>query len=333
MKKYASLLFLALLLNGCDDGDLTVDTIDFDDATITAASCSTSTTDNTTPTLIYKLKSQEALIIQLPAGSIPNDATPVGEPLEFDINNTTIRAIYRAYNGTVAADNICGTIPPTTPSVTEEWQATAGKIEVVSTATVGDPSTTDGSTRITGYSHVITLRNITFQKPSGPQVEEELVFGTYTTSPDTMNLTFDSAKAAQCPTSKQVYNFTSTSALTIDNIDPTLITKTVGTRTGVISATTNKVAYTTFTANTGTVTSSYFCNTTVPATPSIKGVWDAVADQAATIEVTTTKVGTTSVVYTHTITLKKVTLKKGNSKFYLADSFVLGVIQDQPVTE
>ncbi|WP_431244868.1 hypothetical protein ACQ9BO_11910 [Flavobacterium sp. P21] len=58
MKKYASLLLFALLLNGCDDGDLTVETIDFKDITATSR--------DATNTLIYKLKPQEALILQMP---------------------------------------------------------------------------------------------------------------------------------------------------------------------------------------------------------------------------------------------------------------------------
>ncbi|QSW89765.1 MULTISPECIES: hypothetical protein [Flavobacterium] len=321
MKKYASLLFLALLLNGCDDGDLTVDTIDFDAAT--AASCP----ENNINTLIYKTKSQESLILQLPLNSIPNDATPVNDSIVYDINNSTYRVVYRAYDGTVGTENICGTIPPRTPNITEEWQATAGKIVIKSIANIGDPSPTDGSTRITGYTHNIVFRNITFLKPAGPQTEEEFVFGDYKTSPENMSFTFPE-NASQCSDKKNVYNFNSTSYLMVSNLDADLIVKQAGTRSAPISSTTNKVNYTTFKSNTGTLTSSYFCVSPVPSTPTISGTWDGTTDTSGTIEVTTVTAGTTNITYTHTITLKNVTLKKGNTKFFLANSFVLGTITE-----
>ncbi|KRB55975.1 hypothetical protein [Flavobacterium sp. Root186] len=330
MKKYASLLILALLLNGCDDGDLTVDTINFEDIQ-TSASCPNSSTDETAPTLIYKLKTQESLVIQLPANSIKNDATPIGAPLTYDINNSTYRVLYRAYDGTVAVNNICGTIPPRTPNVTEEWQATAGIIEITSTQVTGDKSTTDGSTRITGYNHQIVFRNITFLKPAGPQTEEEFVFGNYTTGPDPLYLTFTTAPT-QCTDKKQVFNFNPTSYMQVNNLDQTLIQQVVGTRSAAITATANNITYTTFKSNTGTLTSSYFCISPAPSAPAVSTVWNSVVDNNGIVEVTTTATGTTSIVYKHTITIKNVTLKKGNSSFYLADDFVLGTITDAPVT-
>jgi hypothetical protein len=326
MKKYVSLLILALLLNGCDDGDLTVDTINFEDIQ-TSASCPNSSTDETAPTLIYKLKTQESLVIQLPANSIKNDATPIGAPLTYDINNSTYRVLYRAYDGTVAVNNICGTIPPRTPNVTEEWQATAGIIEITSTQVTGDKSTTDGSTRITGYNHQIVFRNITFLKPAGPQTEEEFVFGNYTSGPDPLNLTFTN-QPIQCTDKKQVLNYNTTSYMQVTNLDASLIQKVEGTRSKPITATANNVTYTTFKSNTGTLTESYFCITPVPSAPTVSTVWNSVVDNNGTIEVKTEKTGTTNITYKHTISIKNVTLKKGNSSFYLADSFVLGTITE-----
>ncbi|SEO86673.1 hypothetical protein SAMN05444671_1187 [Flavobacterium sp. CF108] len=330
MKKYVSLLILALLLNGCDDGDLTVDTIDFADVQ-TSASCPNSSTDETAPTLIYKLKTQESLVIQMPANSIKTDATPVGTPLTYDIDNSTYRVLYRAYDGTVAINNICGTIPPRTPNVTEEWQATAGIIEVTSTQVTGDKSATDGSTRITGYNHQIVFRNITFLKPAGPQTEEEFVFGNYTTAADPINLTFTTVPT-QCTDKKQVFNFNPTSYMQVNNLDQNLIQQVVGTRSSAITAAANNITYTTFKSNTGTLTSSYFCISPAPSAPAVSTVWNSVVDNNGIVEVTTTATGTTSIVYKHTITIKNVTLKKGNSSFYLADNFVLGTITDAPVT-
>lgn len=322
MKKYASLLLFALMLNGCDDGDLTVDTIDFDDTSIISQTC-----DPLTNSLIYRIKSQESLLIQLPANLLVNDATVPGVPLSYDINNSTYRVVYRAYNGTVATANICGSIPPTTPSVTEEWQATAGKI-IINSVAATETNATDGSTKITGYRHNISFKNITFLKPTGPQVEAEFAFGDFVTTYTSPNTTFTNL-VQQCPSSKQLYNFNTTAALTIDSIDTSLIANEVTPigvpRTGLINGTTNKVLLRTFVN--GTLTQSYFCGTTIPSSPAINETWIAengVAGKSGIIEVTTTSVGKT---FTHNIVLKSVKLVKGNSSFNLATNYVLGNLE------
>ncbi|WP_291286223.1 hypothetical protein [Flavobacterium sp.] len=321
MKKYASLLFFALLLNGCDDGDLTVDTIDFSDPTITAQTCNT-----TTNNLIYKLKKQESLMIQFPENTLVNDATAPGKPLSFDINNTTTRVVYRAYNGLVGTANICGAIPPTTPSVTEEWQATAGKIIDISTAEVTDSP--DGSSKITGYNHSLVFQNITFLKPSGPQVEAEYSFGVFKTTYASPTTTFLGV-VRQCPTTKQLFNFSASTALTIDNIDTALLEKVVTPtnqpKRGLINATTNRVFVRTY--NNGSLDQNYFCSAPLPSTPSVNEVW--IADNgeqnvSGIIEVSTSLVGTT---YFHTIVLKGVRFTKGNSSFKLPSIYNYGTLE------
>lgn len=322
MKKYASLLLFALLLNGCDDGDLKVDTIDFSDPSITSQTCNTLTNG-----LIYKIKSQESLLIQIPDNTLVNDATAPNLPLTLDINNSTYRVVYRTYDGTVATANICGTIPPTTPNVTEEWQATGGQIVVTSTQVTG-PVATDGSTKITGYNHNIVFKNITFAKPAGNQVQAEFVFGDFQTTYTPPSTTFTNP-VQQCSNTKQIYNFNTTSALTIDNIDPALIVNEatpVGVpRSGLINTTTNKVLLRTYIN--GTLTQSYFCGTTIPSSPAVGETWIAengVAGESGIIEVTTTKVQN---VVTHNIVLKNVKLVKGNSSFKLATNYVLGNLE------
>lgn len=319
MKKYASLLLFALLLNGCDDGDLTVDTIDFSNESITSQTC-----DPLTNSLIYRLKPQESLLLQLLPNSIKNDPSVYS----YDIDNTSSRVVYRAYDGTVATANICGTIPPKTPNITEEWYGKGGKIEITTSANV-ETNTTDGSTKITGYNHNIVFRNITFAKPAGDQVEAEYVFGTFKTSYTTPSTTFTNP-VQQCKDSKQIYNFNTSSALTIDNIDPALIANEITTtpRTGLINAngTTNKVLLRTYIN--GTLTEGYFCNTTIPSTPAVSETWiaqDGIAGTSGIIEVTTTKVGTN--IFTHTIVLKSVILQKDHSTFKLPTNYTLGNLE------
>ncbi|SHG09655.1 hypothetical protein SAMN05443549_10231 [Flavobacterium fluvii] len=316
MKRVVSLLIFVLFLNGCDDGDLTMETIDFEDAA--TQSC-------TTNNLIFKLKEKESLLLEIPETSFVNDPTVPGSPTLIDIDNSTNRVVYRFYNGIVSADNICNTIPPALPAVTDQWTGISGKIQIITTA-VKSTNTADNSTRITGYNHNIVFKNITFAKTDGTQVYETFPFGDYVTPSLPLPFGFDQT-LEQCPTSKQLYNYVSSEALTIDNIDPSLIvnveTPLNTPRTGLIGNLRNILTYRLY--SNGVLTPGYFCGTSVPILPAVKEEWrgvEGVAGTSGIIEVTTIKNGTTA--YKHTIVIKKATLKKGNSDFSLGDNYIYG---------
>lgn len=316
MKRVIVLLIFALFLNGCDDGDLTLEDIDFDD--VATQSC-------TTNDIIFKLKEKEALLLEMPKTVFVNEPTDVDNPIEININNSTYRVIYRFYNGTITSDNICNTIPPALPAVTDQWTGTSGIIQIV-TAAIKSTNTAENSTRITGYNHNITFNDITFQKTSGTQVYETFPFGNYTTSATTLPFGFDQV-VEQCPTTKQIYNYVSSEAITLDAIDPELIvnveTPLNQPRTAIIGSAQNRLTYRLY--SNGVLTPSYFCNTTAPTLPSIKEEWNAVpgvAGVSGIIEVTTIKNGTSA--YKHTIVIKNATLKKGNNDFRLGDNYLYG---------
>lgn len=323
MKKYVSLLLFALLLNGCDDGDLTVDTIDFDE--VTSTSC------DTTNTLIYKLKTQEALLLQMLPKSIINEDK---DTIVYNIDNSNYRVFYRAYDGTVAKENICGTIPPKTPGVTEEWIGIAGKIQIATAAIYKSPAPTDGHTEIVGYNHNIVFKNITFSKSSSviPQIEVEYPFGDFKTdvTPVVVNFT-DPDVAKQCTITKKVYNDNGISSLAIENFDTSLFvndpTPVGKPRTALINKDNkNTLYYKTYGTLLPPKTDEYMCAVTPPASPIVKETWvgvDGVENVSGIIQVTTT----TSVnSYYHKVVLKNVTLKKGNNTFKLATEFVLGTV-------
>lgn len=314
MKRVLYGLLVGLLFNSCDDGNLTQEEISFD--TVTTQSCSTNN-------VIYKIKGQEALLIQIPSSSFTNEPTPTGTATLIDINSTN-RVVYRFYNETISSSMFCETIPPSTPTVTDEWIATAGKIQIITTA-IKTTNASTGRTSITGYNHNIIFKNITFAKQNGTQVYETFVFGDYTRTITPLAFGFDET-LEQCPTSKQIYNYNSGEALTLDNIDTNLVQNQITPlntpRTALIGTTNNKLVYRLFTN--GVVTPNYFCTTPVPTVPAISQEWIAEAGVATVkgiIEVTTTNVLTT---YTHHIVLKKVTFVKGNNNFTLGDSYVLG---------
>ena len=308
MKRVLSLLIFVLILNGCDDGDLIQEDINFED--VTAQKC-------TTNSIIYKLKDSEALILEATGVTFPKQTTSQ----EISISSSN-RVIYRFYNGAVSASTICETIPPATPIVTDQWTATGGKI-VINTTAVKTTDQTDNSTKITGYNHNITFKNITFDKGNGTQVYETFAFGDYIISATPLPLAFNKT-LEQCSSSKQLYDYNSSEALILD-VDPSLIvneaTPLNTPRTGLISETKNKLTYRLFS---GLVTAAYFCNTTFPATPVVTEEWIAVTGVAHTsgiIEVTTTSFGNG---FKHTVVLKKVKMKRGNSDFILGDSYIYG---------
>ncbi|CAD0009436.1 hypothetical protein [Flavobacterium salmonis] len=319
MKKYASLLLFALLLNGCDDGDLTVEQFDFDDIT-DIEHCS----DNYE--LLYKLKSQESLLLQIPEDQLKNTK---GEQTLSLSTTGNYKLVYRRYDGTVTKSSICDAIRPATPNVTNEWFATGGTV-IINTFPNYITGEIEGSTKITGYTHNISFTGVTYPNSSGIlQTQSKLAFGKIVTNEDNLNLTFGDEKAHLCTSTTNgtvVYNFSEGTSIAINNIDPALIpnqaTPSGSPRTGLISATQNRVIYNVY--SNGLLTTDYFCQTPIPATPVITQTWTGLS---GSIEVTTTTVGPT--VFKHVIVLKNVILDNGNVNFQLGTSFLLGELQTQ----
>ncbi len=314
MKKLFSLLALALIINSCNDGDLTQETINFD--TSETQSCSLNN-------LIYKLKDKEALILEIPSTNFINDATPDGSPKILNIGSSENRVIYRFYDGTVSSASICNVIPERTPIAIDQWTATSGIIQITSSAIKTTDSNTN-STRITGYNHNITLKNITFAINNGEQIFRSLPFGDFKTTATSLPFNFEKL-LTKCSSTNLIYDYKSNEALLLE-IDPTLIANAVtpanSPRTGLINATTNKLTYRLFS---GLLTPDYFCGSTTPTSPLLSQEWNAINGIPETngiIEVTTTTNGPNT--FKHTITLKKVSLKRGNSSFSLGDSYLLG---------
>jgi hypothetical protein len=304
---------LLFFITACDDGNLTIDVIDFTE--VTAQKCSDKD-------VIYKVKDAEMLFIEIPASTFTDNETLVGAPIQVSINATT-KVTYRKYDGTVSSANICPTIPDATPNLVEQWNATSGIIQITSTA-IKSTNITDNSTRITGYTYNIVFKNITFQKPTGPQVYETFLFGNYATTVSPLAFGFnEEVDKSACST--KIYDFSGGEVFTLDVADyATLFANEVTTtpRTALISST-NKLSYRLYSS---TITDAYFCAATIPATPTLTQQWNAIDGIEATsgiIEVSTTTLGAA---FQHTIRLKKVTLKKENSSFSLGDDYLFGTL-------
>lgn len=315
MKRFLGLVCLLLLINACDDGNMTVETIDFE--TVTAVKC-------TSKDVIYKVKDNEILFLELPITDLVNDETPLDAPIEIPISATK-RVVYRLYSGEASAENICPSVPISTPNVLEEWITTSGTIQITTTAIKTTDAVT-GATEITSYKHYIVLKDVTFQKPSGPQTQQTFVFGNYNTTATNLPFGFNVEAAIKSSCDNRVFNFSGGEAMILDvdnfaTLFANVPTITGAPRTATISAT-KKLTYK---LHTGTVNDAYFCATTTPTTPTLIQEWnaiDGVETVDGTIEVTTTQNGPNT--FRHTIHLKKVTLKRGNSDFYLGEDFIFG---------
>lgn len=313
MKRVLSFLAFTLLFSNCDDGNLVQKSISFEEV---------QTQNCTTNNIIYKIKDQEALLLEIPNTTFKNE--PTGDnPIILNISTSSNRVVYRFYDGSINSNNICETLPPAKPYISDQWVATDGKIQITTTS-IKSTNTVDNSTRITGYNHNIIFKNITFDRNNGTQVYETFPFGDYKTSATSLSLAFDKT-LEKCSNSNVIYNYNSSEALLL-NIDPSLIlneaTPLNSPRTGLIESTKNQLTYRLFS---GLLTADYFCNTSTPLTPPVNQEWNGVAGVSGIsgiIEVTTTTNGPGS--FKHTIVLKKASLKKGNSDFSLGDNYELG---------
>ena len=315
MKKYLGFVALAFLLNGCDDGDMTVENIDFAD--VIADDCGN---------IIYKLKDSEVWFFEVESAeaAFANDATPEGVPRTLPINNAN-RIFYRAYNGPITSANICETIQPTTPSVIEQWTFTGNNaaIEITTTPVIVPNTDFPGGEKIQSYRHHIFFKNIVITSPGGSIQDDSEEFGFYLTPASTLPFNFDD-QLDQC--GNLINNTIGSEGIALD-IDPALIQNatTTGTpRIGLISATTNRLVYSLFQSQ---VTADYFCASPTPPAPALKEQWiadDGVSGASGIVEVTTTSSGPG--VFLHEIHLKNVRFRRGNSSFLLATDYFLGYL-------
>lgn len=153
----------------CNDGDLQIETVDFDSIE-TVQSCNdiSATTEN----VLFKINGDEALILNLPSGLLKNEVSTT-EIESIIPGNSQIS--YRIFSETVTSSYFCDSPPPLTPTVLEEIEAEAGSIFVTTT-------TEDDIT----YTHNIQLSGITFLNENGSRITDLQVneFGTVTTTVD-----------------------------------------------------------------------------------------------------------------------------------------------------
>lgn len=163
----SSLSFLFCLLISCDDGDLQIQTIDFDSASIEF--CESETT--TSSTFFFKLNTSEALILELQSGLLQNE--PSDGTIVSNVPDQS-QVIYRTFDSDVSNSYFCDQLPPVSPIVLEEINANGGEVFI---------TTVQSETDTTLYEHTIELNDISLINSQGERVTNLNIndFGTITT--------------------------------------------------------------------------------------------------------------------------------------------------------
>jgi hypothetical protein len=130
MNKIILLSVLVLTILSCDDGDIIVDDLDFPE---TLEYC-----EGVTDLIIYTIKDDpyESLSIKLPNTDVENLTTVTEDnpTTSLSANNTFN---YRSYNGDPSAI-FCNSLPPTSPTIINSYEATEGTVIFNTTLTEDD---------------------------------------------------------------------------------------------------------------------------------------------------------------------------------------------------
>ncbi len=158
---------LVLFFIACDDGDLEVETISFDNSDV--LSC----TSDTTATFLFKYSSQQALILELPSGVLTNSEKTATGTISSDY-----KLYYRTFSDAVSTSYFCGNYPPVSPSVTSQYEATGGTVSIVT-----KPIYNETTQELLRYDHLITISDLVILNSDGNKlVDSNFIFGTYQTN-------------------------------------------------------------------------------------------------------------------------------------------------------
>lgn len=294
MKKIFGLFAILLLLTGCDDGDMSFKSFNF--TSTTAQSCSNSG-------LIYKVQGSEALLLQLATGTLINarNTNAAGEDIPRQItlggSNTLV---YRTYSGAVTSSNVCSSVPQSSPTLVEEYNAQPGGTLSVLTEKVFNSAGV-----LTGYNHIITIVNATFTREGESIIVTNNVFGSFI-SPITYRFDFlDDTGTIALQTcdgdfTGGVFTVNGDEALVFDLTEDTF--PTVNAITEIDFAPISETREISFIEYSSTAGSNLFCDLVPPSTPIVTKRWNAISGKLR-IE-TNVVAGNT---YEHTFYLDNVT--------------------------
>lgn len=161
------LIFILCFFNSCDDGDLIIETIDFNDTSISF--CESTTTVNST--LFFKIKTTEALVLELQSGLLKNEVS--ADTIVSTVPGQS-QLIYRTFSDNVSSNYFCDAVPPIIPTVSDEFEAESGEVLITTVQSENDS---------TIFEHKIELSGISLVNPLGQRITDLRIndFGTITT--------------------------------------------------------------------------------------------------------------------------------------------------------
>ena len=130
MRKLVLLIFIPLLFQGCNDGDIIVTNFDFEDAQLQQCG-------DTSNVVFFKINPQVNESISL---NIPTNQELFLETgtQSFNLSSTGSIVNYRGFDDSVTSSYFCNLIPPITPGVVSEYIGTSGIARLISETTLDD---------------------------------------------------------------------------------------------------------------------------------------------------------------------------------------------------
>lgn len=169
MGKHLSLSLLLCLTISCGDGDLQIETIDFD--SVSLQFCDTPLPDSSN--LLFKVNGTESLILELQNGVLNNGVVGETVTTESAVPGQS-KITYRVFDDAVTQSYFCDEVPPVSPIVLQEIEAQDGMVVIETVANA------EG----TSFVHTISLSGISFITESGERITNLAVseFGEVTTA-------------------------------------------------------------------------------------------------------------------------------------------------------
>lgn len=133
MKKFLYLI-ISIAFISCNDGDLLVEDLEFDNAAVQI--CDTPLDQTTTDYLFYIIDNTDNETISLAINTTDPILTASGIYGGFPLSTNTLQ--YRKLNGPAGADYYCNNVPPVTPLSTQIFIGEAGEAFIESTVIEDD---------------------------------------------------------------------------------------------------------------------------------------------------------------------------------------------------
>jgi len=169
MRKLFFLVLCTGVLFSCSDGDLQIETIDFDSISLQYCTAPEATTKN----VLFKINDTEALILELQSGVLNNGV--IGETITTESTvPSQSQLTYRIFSDDVDSDYFCDDIPTVAPVVIDEVEGEDGSVII---ETIADEA--NGN-----FVHTIHLSGISFVTGNGERITNLSIteFGEVTTA-------------------------------------------------------------------------------------------------------------------------------------------------------